>query len=99
MTLMFFGTLTVAAGLTLLIDQLFGDFEHFKVWQASHYIYLLGWRITVYAVLAGLWLRVRRRISARSGAGQLIRCELLLALLVCLFEINHAGLLTGEVSS
>lgn len=95
---MFTVTFGLAIALTLLVKEMFGDFDHFKAWQESHFAYLLMWRILVYALLAVGWLSIRRRVDLSNDPSRLIRCEILLVSLVCLFEVNHAGLLQEGTS-
>lgn len=90
---MFTVTLGLAITLTLLVKSVFGDFDQFKAWQKSHFTYLLIWRVFIYCTLAWGWLSVRRRLVQGTESGRLIRCEILLVFLLCIFEANHAGLL------
>jgi hypothetical protein len=92
---MFTATFGLAIALTLLVKSVFGDFDQFKAWQASHFTALLLWRLFIYGALAWGWLSIRRRLAQGTESNRLIRCEILLVLLVCIFEINHAGLLKG----
>ncbi|MFS2159652.1 hypothetical protein ACCD10_20175 [Pseudomonas sp. Pseusp122] len=90
---MFTATFGLAIALTLLVKGVFGDFDQYKAWQASHFIYLLLWRLLIYGALAWGWFKIRRRIAREAESNKLIRCEVLLVFLACVFEANHAGLL------
>lgn len=90
---MFTVTLGLAITLTLLVKSVFGDFDQFRAWQQSHFTYLLLWRLLIYSLLACGWLSIRQRLVQGNESIRLIRCEVLLVLLACLFEVNHAGLL------
>lgn len=90
---MFTATFGLAITLTLLVKSVFGDFDQYKAWQASHFTYLLLWRLFIYCLLACAWLGIRRRLVDEAQSNRLIRCEVLMVFLVAVFEANHAGLL------
>lgn len=94
---MFVATFVLAVMLTLLVKETFGDFEQYREWQEAHLLQLFLWRLCMYTGLAIGWLKIRRRLASTQDAGEtrkrLVRCELLVVVLVSIFEIKHTGLL------
>lgn len=92
-------TLCLAILITALVRQFFGDFDQFKAWGEKHYGLLLGWRLLIYAAIGTYWINLRGRLlqpgEADTSTARQRRCEILAALVVCLFELKHAGLLVG----
>ncbi|MFH7617974.1 hypothetical protein VSS93_32475, partial [Pseudomonas syringae pv. tagetis] len=69
------------------IAHFFGDIEHFREWLKAHYIYMLAWRLSLYAAIGLGWYRLRRFIKQRASATNPIpsgirRCEVMAIFIV-----------------
>ncbi len=92
-------TILLAVLFMMMITYLFGDLEHFKQWQKTHYRYMLTWRMMIYAAIGIGWFRMRSRLkrqySDTKGRSALMRCEYLVIAVVVLLELMRAGVFTS----
>lgn len=95
-TLKILACLTILTVLAILVNaamfRFFGGVQGWQIWRADHYWHLLAWRITLYAVIALAWHKLKTR--ARNDAKQpqnkrLRRVEILAVLLVSLIELSR----------
>ncbi|HBP0405267.1 TPA: hypothetical protein ACP31N_002295 [Pseudomonas aeruginosa] len=72
--------------------KLLGSLESWQRWLSESSLYFFVWRLLIYSVTAGLWLRMRHRLLARETGTQarkrLIRAEIVGCLTLVLLETS-----------
>ncbi|HGW5377067.1 TPA: hypothetical protein ACNIJL_006132 [Pseudomonas aeruginosa] len=92
-TLLWAAALLVAAVVTNIVGiHLLGSLEGWQRWLSDSSLYFFAWRLLVYVVTVGLWLRMRRQLLARETGAQarkrLIRAEVAGCLALVLLEAS-----------
>ncbi|MEN2384125.1 hypothetical protein [Comamonas sp. A7-5] len=92
-TLLWAVVLIAAAVSTNVVGiQLLGSLDGWQRWLSETSLYFFVWRLLVYVVTIGLWLRMRRRLLAHETGTQarkrLIRAEIAGCLTLVLLEAS-----------
>ncbi|VXC22613.1 conserved membrane hypothetical protein [Pseudomonas sp. 8Z] len=96
--------LAIVSAIVLLLGiaamRIFGSVQLWEAWRLEHYWHLLLWRILLYSILVGFWLKVRPHVLSRptSTPKRMIKIEVLAGLLITLLEISKAAVQMGWLS-
>lgn len=96
--------LAVVSAIVLLLSiaamRIFGSVQLWEAWRLEHYWHLLLWRMLLYSVLVGFWLKTRPHVLSQptSTPKRVVRIEILATLLIILLEVSKAAVQVGWLS-